>query len=150
MPGREAADIANPEEDAGDALDAEGVQLVFEPMYGEWSEPWGREAAVRLHRSGQEFDAVFCASDQIARGLLDGLREVGRRVPEEVGIVRMDNWDVMVQAARPPLTTIDPNLDRLGRTAAELLLTAIDGKKMPPGVQLVPSTLVKRRSTEVM
>lgn len=104
---------------------------------------------MRLHRSGQEFDAVFCASDQIARGLLDGLREVGRRVPEEVGIVRMDNWDVMVQAARPPLTTIDLNLDRLGRTAEELLLTAIDGKKMPPGVQLVPSTLVKRRSTEV-
>lgn len=71
-----------------------------EPLFGEWSEHWGREAAVRLHRSGEQFDGVFCASDQIARGLVDGLREVGRRVPEEVGVVGMDNWDVMVHGAQ--------------------------------------------------
>lgn len=124
--------------------------MLGEPLFGEWSEHWGREAAVRLHRSGEQFDGVFCASDQIARGLVDGLREVGRRVPEEVGVMGMDNWDVMVQGARPPLTIIDLNLAGLGRMAAQLLMSAIDGNEPRPGVHLVPSTLVKRQSTALV
>jgi LacI family transcriptional regulator len=132
-------------------LDAEGIGLVLgEPLFGEWSEHWGREAAVRLHRSGEQFDGVFCASDQVARGLVDGLREVGRRVPEEVGVVGMDNWDVMVHGARPRLTTIDLNLAGLGRMAAQLLMSAIDGNEPRPGVHLVPSTLVMRQSTALV
>ncbi|MBF8191417.1 LacI family DNA-binding transcriptional regulator [Nonomuraea sp. K274] len=132
-----------------DALKAEGISLVTEPMFGEWSEAWGREAAVRLTRGEQEFDGVFCASDQIARGLVDGLRELGRRVPEEVGVVGMDNWDVMAESARPPLSTVDLNLSDLGQLAAELLVAAIDGQVLPGGPRLVSSTLVKRRSTEL-
>ncbi|WP_433434939.1 LacI family DNA-binding transcriptional regulator [Nonomuraea sp. CA-141351] len=132
-----------------DALRAEGVSLIDEPMYGEWSEAWGREAAFRLDRGGKEFDGVFCASDQIARGLVDGLREAGRQVPEEVGVVGMDNWDAMAEAARPPLTTVDLNLSGLGRTAAELLVAMINGRPIETGHHLVPSSLVKRRSTEL-
>lgn len=133
-----------------EALAGAGLHLAHDPLYGEWSEGWGREAALRLHRSGQPFDAVFCASDQIARGLTDGLREAGRRVPEDVGVVGMDNWDAMVEGARPALTTIDLNLAGLGQAAATLLIAAIDGNQLPAGPHLVPSILVKRRSTDVV
>ncbi|MGW3348786.1 LacI family DNA-binding transcriptional regulator [Nonomuraea rubra] len=132
-----------------DALAAEGVSLAGPPLYGEWSESWGREAAFRLARSGQEFDGVFCASDQIARGLADGLREVGRRVPEEAGVIGMDNWDVMVESSRPPLSTVDLNLSGLGNLAARLLVSVIEGRPVPPGPRLVSATVVKRRSTEL-
>jgi len=116
-------------------------------LWGEWSEAWGREAGHILLRSGDPFDAVFCGSDQIARGVADTLRETGHRVPEDVALVGFDNWDVMAEACRPPLTTIDPNLPELGRFAAGRLLRAIETGAVEPGRILLPCDLVIRQST---
>jgi LacI family transcriptional regulator len=118
-----------------------------EALWGEWSEAWGREATHVLLRSGDPFDAVFCGSDQIARGVADTLRESGRRVPGDVALVGFDNWDVMAEACRPPLTTIDPNLTELGHAAARKLLQAIEGEPLEPGRILLPCDLVIRQST---
>jgi LacI family transcriptional regulator len=133
------------------AIQAGGEAMVYgQPLMGEWSERWGREAVTILMRTGEEFNGIFCGSDQIARGVADTLREAGRRVPEEVGIVGVDNWEVMVEGSRPPLTTIDLNLTELGHTAATKLLRAIEGHHpLEKGVQLLPCRLVTRRSTEM-
>jgi LacI family transcriptional regulator len=132
------------------AIEAMGETMVLgEPLMGEWSERWGREAATILMRTGEEFNGIFCGSDQIARGVADALREAGRRVPEEVGIVGVDNWEVMVEGCRPPLTTIDLNLHELGHAAATKLLRAIEGHPLEQGVLLMPCRLVTRRSTEM-
>jgi LacI family transcriptional regulator len=134
-----------------EALRSAGESLVLdEPLMGEWSERWGREAATILMRSGAEFNGIFCGSDQIARGVADALREAGRRVPEEVGIVGVDNWEVMAEGCRPPLTTVDLNLTELGHAAATKLLRAIEGHPLEQGVQLMPCRLVTRRSTEMV
>ncbi|WP_375432664.1 LacI family DNA-binding transcriptional regulator [uncultured Friedmanniella sp.] len=116
-------------------------------LYGEWSEQWGREAVATLLRAGAAFDGVFCFSDQIARGALDALRENGMDVPGTVGVVGVDNWSVMAEAARPPLTTVDLALHSIGRTAASRLLAIIAGEPRPTGVELVPCGLVRRAST---
>jgi LacI family transcriptional regulator len=116
-------------------------------LWGKWSEAWGRDATQILLRSGDPFDAVFCGSDQIARGVADALREAGRRVPDDVAIVGFDNWDVMTEAARPPLTTVDPNLTELGQLAARKLLQAIDGEPLEERRVLRPCDLVIRQST---
>jgi LacI family transcriptional regulator len=91
---------------------------------------------------------VFCGSDQIARGVADALRAAGRRVPEDVALVGFDNWDVMALAAQPPLTTVDMDLEGLGRAAAELLMAAINGNPAP-GRHLRPCRLIARGSTAV-
>jgi LacI family transcriptional regulator len=52
----------------------------------------------------------------------------------------------MALASRPPLTTVDPQLERLGQRAAELLLAAIDGRPSH-GVETSPPRLVVRAST---
>lgn len=133
------------------ALEAAGLGLVLdEPLMGEWSERWGREATSILIRRGAQFDGIFCGSDQIARGVADALREAGRLVPEEVGLVGVDNWEVMSEGCRPPLTTIDLNLTELGHIAATKLLQAIEGHPLENGVQLLPCRLVTRRSTEML
>jgi LacI family transcriptional regulator len=138
-------------EGARAALEALSESLVLgEVLHGEWSERWGREAATILLRSGNPFDGVFCASDQIARGVVTGLREAGVRVPEEVGVVGVDNWDVMAEASRPPLTTVDLNLHQVGHLAATKLLRAIEGTPLERGVQFVPTRLVTRQSTEMV
>ncbi|PPG81861.1 LacI family transcriptional regulator, partial [Rathayibacter sp. AY1E5] len=77
---------------------------------------------------------------------LDHLRETGRRVPQDVAVVGFDNWDLLVEAARPPLSSIDMMLDTLGRAAAEELSNAIHGRPTA-GVQAMPVRLVPRESS---
>ena len=114
-------------------------------LMGEWSEAWGREAAARLIDGGQAFDAIFCGSDQIARGVIDALRERGLAVPADVAIVGFDNWDVMVMATRPALTTVDMNMRQLGCEAGAALLALIDGAA-EVGTRRIPCSLVVRQS----
>lgn len=130
------------------ALHDAGRQLVTgAPLFGEWSEEWGRQAAHLLVGAEPRLDAVFCGSDQVARGVIDGLRDHGRRVPDDVGVVGYDNWDVMATGRRPALTTVDQNLGDLGRSAAGHLLAAIDGSPHR-GVEYVAPRLVIRESTD--
>jgi LacI family transcriptional regulator len=132
---------------AEQALKGAGLTLAGgEPLYGEWSEVWGRQAARILLRAAPDTDAVFCGSDQIARGVSDAVRELGYRVPDDVSLVGFDNWTVMAEAAQPPLTTVDMNLPEVGRLAAEVLLSAIAGHA-EHGTRTVPSRLVVRAST---
>jgi LacI family transcriptional regulator len=132
---------------ASEALAGYGLGWASTPQFGEWSERWGREAAIRLVREGLDFDGAFCGSDQIARGFETGLRESGVEVPATVGVVGVDNWDVMVEAARPPLTTIDLNLPQIGRRAATIIIDAIEGKPVPSGRMVVDPSLVMDEST---
>jgi LacI family transcriptional regulator len=128
------------------ALAAAGLEPAAEPMYGAWSEQWGVAAARALVAQGREVDAILCGSDQVARGVLDGLRESGRSVPDDIAVMGFDNWDVMVDGSRPRLTSVDMNLEALGRTAAERLFAAIDGS-LASGVERFPCRVVPGQTT---
>lgn len=126
-----------------------GLSLVGRnPLDGPWSEEWGFQAAHILLRAHKSVDGIFCGSDQIARGVVDGVHALGRRVPEDIAVVGMDNWTVIAEASRPPLTTVDLNLSHVGRLAAELLLAVIDGQTVE-GRRLVSPSLIVRESTRV-
>ncbi|WP_416393847.1 MULTISPECIES: LacI family DNA-binding transcriptional regulator [unclassified Curtobacterium] len=154
------------------AAEVLGAHLVAEPMYGEWSERWGRQAVDLLARGaglgstgsgagtgagigtgvgvgsapdGPGVDAIVCGSDQIARGVCDRLRELGLAVPDDVAVTGFDDWDVMALASRPPLTTVDLRLEELGRVAGRALLDLIEGGA-PVSATVTPS-LVVREST---
>lgn len=115
---------------------------------GHWSEAWGREAVAQLFGGADEApDGVFCGNDQIARGVVDALRERGLSVPSDVAVVGFDNWEVMTEAARPPLTSVDMNLSALGHEAGRLMIEMISGEKIR-GIRRLPCTLVVRASTK--
>jgi LacI family transcriptional regulator len=115
-------------------------------MSGPWSETWGREAVHQLLDGNRKIDAVFCGSDQIARGAVDALRERGVRVPDDVAVVGFDNWQIIAEETRPSLTTVDMNLHALGREAGTRLLAMIDRQEQPRGVMRLPCSLVVRDS----
>ncbi|MFI8593281.1 LacI family DNA-binding transcriptional regulator [Microbacterium sp. NPDC078428] len=129
-----------------EALAAAGLDLTTAPLFVSWEEEAGRQAARMLLRRGDEFDGVFCASDQIARGLIDELSSAGVSVPDDVAVVGFDNWDIMTLASRPPITSIDMNLTKVGDVAARLLTEAIAGEASP-GEHRVECTLIVRGST---
>jgi LacI family transcriptional regulator len=113
---------------------------------GNWSEEYGREAAAALFAGrGPHPDGIVCGNDQIARGAEDALREIGVDVPGDVSVVGFDNWEVMANAARPPLTSVDLNLPQLGRTAGECIVRMIKGEHLN-GVRRLDCALVVRES----
>ena len=115
-------------------------------LSGPWSEAWGREAIGALLAREPGIDAIFCGSDQIARGAVDALRDRGVGVPDDVAVVGFDNWQIIAAATRPPLTTVDMNLHELGRCAGQRLLDMIDGTDPARGVVRLPCSLVVRES----
>ena len=132
---------------ARDAMAEVGLSLEGgDSLYGQWSESWGRKCTEMLLASGRKFDAILAGSDQIARGVLDHLREAGLSVPKDVAVMGFDNWDILSATSRPPLTSVDMNLQELGRAAAVALSAAISGQATP-GVHRLAVRIVPREST---
>jgi len=128
-------------------LHEHGLRLAgSRPYLGEWSEAWGRAATTLLLRDEPDVDAVFCTNDQLARGAVEMLRESGRRVPDDVAVVGFDNWSPYVTESRPPISSIDMELEELGRACVRLLFGAQDRPPRPGPIQL-PCRLVPRESS---
>ncbi len=127
---------------------AEAALPAMAPIHGPWSEATGHVAVTRLW-SGLEPppDALFCGNDQIARGIIDALRERGVAVPAEVAVVGFDNWELVAREMRPPLSSVDLNLVELGRAAGRVLLSLVEGRPEAPGPRLMPCTLRIRASS---
>jgi LacI family transcriptional regulator len=123
-----------------------GLSQVGDVRYGSWSEAWGRAAAAMLLDRHPDVDAVFCGSDQVARGVMDMVRERGRRIPDDVAVMGFDNWEVLAADARPPLTSVDMSLEEVGRAAARAVFAALDGTPRS-GVEALPCRVVIRGST---
>ncbi len=130
-----------------EATDAAGLELVGDVMFSDWSEHWGRDAASLLLTRHPDVDGIVCGSDQIARGVLDALRDAGRTVPDDVAVIGYDNWEVLATNSRPELTSVDANMQQLGRTAARRIFDAIDGADIGSGTEYLPVRLVQRGST---
>lgn len=128
------------------ALDAHGLPLVGGAQFGLWTEQWGRSAAARLIEQHPEIDGILCGNDQIARGVLDTLREAGWDVPGRVSVMGYDNWEVFTTGARPQLTSVDLNLEALGALAAHRLFDAINGSTRS-GIEALPCRIVPRETT---
>lgn len=127
-------------------LNEAGLSPANDPLFGEWSQRWGRHAARLLVAACPDVDAIFCGNDQVAAGVTDAIRDLGRRIPEDVAIVGYDNWEDFAAECRPPLTTVDLNLEQLGATAVNHLLAALDGNANS-GVIRQHGRLVVREST---
>ncbi|GHC51331.1 LacI family DNA-binding transcriptional regulator [Neogemmobacter tilapiae] len=114
-------------------------------LHGEWSEAHGRALTTELMVGPFRPDAILCGNDRIARGAADALRESGLRVPEDVALVGFDNWKVMVEACRPPLTSVDMNLRELGAETGRRMVQMIRGTPQSGTIRL-PCSLVLRDS----
>jgi LacI family transcriptional regulator len=127
------------------ALAEEGLELPDERVvHVSFTERAGFVAVQRL-LAAHRVDGIFCGSDQIGRGVADSLTASAVRVPEDIALVGFDNWTLLAAATRPPLTSVDMNLYRLGRVAGETLLRAIDGVR-EPGIRRLPCALAVRDS----
>ncbi len=92
------------------------------------------------------YDAVACANDAVALGVLRLLHRSGRRVPDDVAVVGVDDI-AFAELAEPALTTVRQPLDALGREAVRLLIERIDGDAGPRRQLTLPVRLIVRGSS---
>ena len=90
-------------------------------------------------------DALVCYDDQLALWLMDALRYLGIRVPEDVALVGFDGIP-FAGISNPRLTTVAVPSAEMGRVAASTLIQAVHEGGMPEGV-LLPVEVVVREST---
>jgi DNA-binding LacI/PurR family transcriptional regulator len=104
----------------------------------------GREAVRVLQRQARRFDAVVCANDLMAIGVIEGLRASGLRVPQDVSVVGFDDIEEASFSA-PTLTTVRQPLQEVGAMAARMVLQCLDGVTVEPHTK-VTAPLVIRQS----
>ena len=112
----------------------------------EYSMAGGHAAITRLMGSGAEFDGVFCVTDTVAMGVLRGLADAGRRVPDDVRVVGFDEIPESAYLV-PGLTSVDPDHDFMARTAVDRLVQRIEGDRTPAREFLAEPRLMIRGSS---
>ncbi|MEV0484891.1 LacI family DNA-binding transcriptional regulator [Streptomyces sp. NPDC050508] len=105
----------------------------------------GADAMAALLDRHPDLDAVFVASDLMASGALQVLRERGRRVPDDVAVIGFDDLVAISEATDPPLTTVHQDVAEMGRLMARLLFGRTEQDLRQGEFPAVPSVVVPTR-----
>ncbi len=160
---RHIGHIAGPATNQEARLRADGFCQTVEELLGydgttyvvqgeSWGDSWGFasgddpgnatrsvvEAALQM-----DVTAMVCANDLYALALWKMAESHGRRVPEELSIIGMDD---IPEAARQGLTTIAQPFEQMGRAAVNAVLQLLSGTDSKEASRVFPVTLQERRS----
>lgn len=147
---RRVATIAGPLDTPGGQQRLAGYRQALGPLYepalvahGDYGRASGAVAMQQLLAVAPDLDAVFAASDRMASGALEVLRQAGRRVPEDVAVGGFDDAP-LAGRTEPALTTMHQPFRRISREMVRLLLAQVEGEE--PATVIVPTKLVVRGS----
>ena len=113
--------------------------------HADYTRAGGYTAARRLLEQHSDLDGLFVASDLMAMGALEALKEAGRRVPDDVLVGGFDDSTYAAQS-QPSLTTMRQPFERISEEMTRLLLGVVEGED--PAAVVLPTTLVVRESTQ--
>lgn len=121
---------------------------------GDWTANSGEQGLYRLLSQSPDIDAVFASNDQMALGVLHGAHRLGRRVPEDLSVVGVDN---IAEASHfwPALTTVHQPLRDAGALAVQDIDQSIRRARQsrrtpdapPPQTTLLRPELIVRESS---
>lgn len=123
-------------------------KITYDPdcvLYGDYDRCFGRRALDLLLALPTPPSAVFTASDYLALGLLDGVRDKGLSVPESLSLVGFDDA-IYSDMITPRLSTIRQSARDLGRTAVETLIKLLNEDTSVEPISRIPVEWVPRDS----
>ena len=110
----------------------------------------GCEKAKELLGKHPELDTIFCATDTIAIGAMNCLKEQGKRIPEDVQIAGMGD-SRLAMVTTPKLTTVHYFYKSCGMEAAKMLLSQVQGdrvrKEVKMGYEIVVHDSTRQRKS---
>ena len=104
------------------------------------------QKSMELKHRYPEIDAFFCASDSIAIGAIEGMGQLGMRVPDDVAIAGFDDFTVS-QYIHGGITSIKQYPYNMGVACANTVISMIEGNRVPDWVPM-EYKLMKRASTQ--
>ncbi len=108
---------------------------------------WQSDEALMLRRwKGSSPDAIVCTSDLVAAHVLNLLRKIGKRCPQDVLVTGVNDVDIATLVS-PPLTTVHQPCKDIARTAFETLLWRFDNPDAEKRRIMLAAELVVREST---
>ncbi len=130
-------------------MEENGLPVDAERMIanGDYSHQSGYRAMRQLLAGTPDLDGVFCGNDQMAIGAIKYLKEIGKRIPEDVKLIGYD--DVFLSSVvEPSLSTIHIQKKHVGIEAARILFDRIDSddEEKVTGIKK-EGRLVVRKST---
>ncbi|MFB6959971.1 LacI family DNA-binding transcriptional regulator [Streptomyces sp. NPDC056309] len=130
-----------------DTLEAEGRSVPPE-LEGDWSPASGYRNGLVLGRI-PDVTAVFVASDEMAFGVIRALHELGRRVPDDISVVGVDDI-ALAEYCSPSLTTVAQPFTQMGALAVSHLMRHLENPDAAPEPASVEPALIVRASTAPM
>ncbi|MFE1025226.1 LacI family DNA-binding transcriptional regulator [Streptomyces sp. NPDC058818] len=127
-----------------DALDSAGHDRP-PSAEGVFTSDSGAVAMAALLRDHPAVDGVFAANDLMAQGACQVVRELGRRIPEDVAVVGFDDSSIAV-TCRPPLTTVRQPVEEMAAAMARMLDEQVRGTRTEPHTLVFEPELVVRES----
>lgn len=130
---------------AADAFQRRG--LVFdEGCYVEtlFTLPDAHAAALDYFRRVPDADAAFCMSDLVALGVIRALRDLGKRVPEDVSVMGVDGIRIGAYSV-PRLSTVVQPIREIARQSVEVLTDMLENGA--PGRHVTVPTRVEIRES---
>ena len=95
----------------------------------------GFNAFMKLYHSDNLPEIIFAVNDRVALGVYHAAKEVGIRIPEDIGIAAF-GFNEIAQTFMPQLSVINQNPRKIGLTAANMLIEEIENKNISKKNQL--------------
>ena len=133
------------------AMQRNGLELTHDNIiYTNFLREEAREGVKEFFRthSPDSATAFLCMSDMLAIGTIEGLKELGYKVPDDYSVVGFDGLEV-TNFTDPAITTIDQNIQQKGYEATSLLCDMIRGRRKAQRLVL-PHTLTERESVRTL
>lgn len=94
---------------------------------------------------------LFVCNDIRGQQVLNAFRGLDLTVPDDVGVIGVDDDDTICPLSDPPLSSVRPDAERVGYRAAEILNAMMNGRSAPKTVEYIsPKFVVQRMSTQVI
>lgn len=103
----------------------------------------GRAEMQRLLAMGPPAEAYFCGDDVLSIGALSALADAGLRVPQDVGVLGLNDM-AMARWANINLTTIRQPIAEIIRASVDLVVQAISAPDLAPKARLFDCNVVER------
>ncbi len=122
-------------DEAGTAIDESMIRC------GAWQYEKAREIAGDMLSGANRPTAIIALNDEMAFGVRDAAMQLQIRIPEDLSVSGFDFNDA-VQFVTPRITTVEPQLCRMGQRAMELLLANIENTEQENVTVVLPSKII--------
>lgn len=112
---------------------------------GNFERESGYNLTERLLSLENKPDSIIVLDDLIAAGVISKLKEKGYKIPEDIFVASFNN-SILSSQSNPPLTSVEINAVKLGKTACNILLELIENE-LDTRKEIVPHEIVERIST---